>query len=79
MTVIIIILGNLAADTSDNDIQLQQQIAASLGLDLPSVPAIPVYGPSPLRPSSSNPTLAAEQFSEPVVFKSAQFKGFDAL
>ncbi|XP_011407917.1 PREDICTED: ubiquitin carboxyl-terminal hydrolase 10-like isoform X2 [Amphimedon queenslandica] len=67
--------GNLAADTSDNDIQLQQQIAASLGLD---IPAMSTPGPSPLKPSSSNPTLPAEQFSEPVVFKSAHFKSFDA-
>lgn len=71
----LILLGNLAADTSDNDIQLQQQIAASLGLD---IPAMSTPGPSPLKPSSSNPTLPAEQFSEPVVFKSAYFKSFDA-
>lgn len=71
-----LLLGNLN-DSSDNDMQLQQQLAASLGLDMPTT-----FSPI-MKPSTSNPSLVTTvqdftSLDDRIVLKSFKTREFDS-
>ena len=68
------LLGNLVEIGESTDMQLQQQLAASLGLDIPATPT----SLGPIKRSSSNPRLSTDPSPlDGVVLMSYKLKAFD--
>ena len=68
------LLGNLVEIGESTDMQLQQQLAASLGLDIPAV----TTSSGLIKRSSSNPRLSTDPSSlDGVVLMSYKLKAFD--